>query len=633
MAVVWLAAAWMATFVFELATFRLLNDHFDRISRGRQIAAFGELPFRDFFDGGYFMTEFSSAALFRLMGDSLLGEVLLNASFIATGATLVLLLARRASQSWLTAWVAMLLAVLAMPRAYDYDKFLFYPLGVLLCWRYIDVPVGRRLAVLGAGVVAAGLFRQDHAIILLGSAAAGLLVLHASEPRRLARQAGLLVVAMGLTALPFLVFIHYQAGIGDAVDQVLAYVGRERGRFRLVTPAFSFNQLVTLDSEPPPPYFIKVRWAPTVDDRERTDVARRYSLRDPVPDETDNRTASFAIDDLSTENLRALITDARVEDTNGIDRRLFVTSEPLWNRILRVMPTSRVRFHLSAENAQAFLNYLLLVLPLMAAIIAVRTSRGTPTVGQERARVLSLVAMCVLLDLFILQPVQVRGGGMAGPIAVLGAWLAGRLRPGVASTPSGWWWRRRDWWGRAAVALLLIMTAWSESVVARWADRVWPQVTDWEQTLNHLKALSASPPLTDMAPNRLGEMAAYVRACTMPHDRVFTAWYAPDLFYFSQRGFAGGMAVTLGPHWSEDRFQRRIVERLESQSVPLVILDVGSRSSFAASFPFLWQHLEGQYRSAGETNFGNPYAEYEVLVPKDRSPIQTDPKWSMPCFA
>jgi hypothetical protein len=301
------------------------------------------------------------------------------------------------------------------------------------------------------------------------------------------------------------------------------------------------------------------------------------------------------------------------------------------------MPSTRVRFELSQGDAQAFLNYLLLVLPLAAAVMAARMSRGTPTVRQERARVMSLIVMCLLLDLFILQPVEVRGGGMAGPVAILGSWVAGRLRtaPGdgvpIRSTAR---WPRRDWWVRAAAALVLAVTLWSESVVARWGDRVWPQVTEWSETLNRLRVLAASPPSTDIAPNRLGEMAAYVRTCTMPDDRVFTAWYAPELFFFAQRGFAGGMPITYGPHWSEDRFQRRIIDRLRSQSVPLVILDLGMRSDFVASFPLLWQYLTGHYRVAGETNFGNPDSSgYQVLVPQDRPPIRIHSKWSMPCFA
>lgn len=631
------ALAWLGTFVFSVATFRLLNDQFDRISRGRQIATYGELPFRDFFDGGFFMTEFSSAALLRLTGDTLLGEVLLSACCIATGAAVVLVLAKWASGSWFSAWVTMLLAVLAMPRAYDYDKFLFYPLGVLLCWRYLDSPSGGRLAALAAGIVAAGLFRHDHAVILLGLALTAMLVLHAGDLRRLVRQVGLLVVAMGLTASPFLLFIHYHAGLGNAVDQVLTYVTREKGRYQLLAPPFSFTGLATIETVTLPPHVIKLRWAPLVDDAARTDATVRYSLRDPSADETDSRTWSFVIDDVSTENLRALVTDARIEDTSGIDRERYAVPEPLWTQVLRALPPQRVRLHLSEANAQAFLNYLLLALPVAAAITATRMSRGAPTVRQERARVLSLCSMCLLLDLFILQPVQVRGGGMAGPIAVLASWIAARMWAAPPFGVAGFAGPQRhhgNRWAQGAVVFLLIMTAWSESVIADWEGRAWQPMTEWAQTRDRLQALSTSPPPVDLAPGRIAELATYVRTCTASEDRVFASWYVPDLFFFAQRGFAGGMPITYGAHWSEPRFQRGIVDRLMVQSVPIVILRLEGLSFFEASFPLVWQYFTANYHVAGESNFGNPLSMgYRVLVRQDRLPVRTHPRWSMPCFA
>ena len=80
-----LATFWVAALAFCLRTLTLLDDQFGRISPGRQILVFGELPFRDYLDPGYFLTEFSSAAVQWLFGQNLLGELLLNAVFIATG--------------------------------------------------------------------------------------------------------------------------------------------------------------------------------------------------------------------------------------------------------------------------------------------------------------------------------------------------------------------------------------------------------------------------------------------------------------------------------------------------------------------------------------------------------------------
>ena len=89
----------MAALVFIVATYELTNDQFGRISPGWQLARFGDVPFRDFLDPGYFLTELTTAALQRLLGEQLLGEMLLNAVFIATGAVLVLRLSSQASRS------------------------------------------------------------------------------------------------------------------------------------------------------------------------------------------------------------------------------------------------------------------------------------------------------------------------------------------------------------------------------------------------------------------------------------------------------------------------------------------------------------------------------------------------------
>ena len=76
----WVAAAgvFSVSCVLHLQTYGFINDQFDRISRGRQIVQYNELPFRDFFDPGYFLTLFTSAAVQVLFGDNLLGEALLN---------------------------------------------------------------------------------------------------------------------------------------------------------------------------------------------------------------------------------------------------------------------------------------------------------------------------------------------------------------------------------------------------------------------------------------------------------------------------------------------------------------------------------------------------------------------------
>src|SRR4051812_35112164 len=172
------ALFWCVAMALAIGSYALTNDQFGRISPARQIVMFGELPFRDYLDPGYYLTELSSAALQRLLGDNLLGELLLNTSFIATGALCVLLLVRRLSGSTLAGVVAGLIGVLSFPRAYDYDKVLFYPFGLLVLWRYLERPRFSRLLALATTIVVAGLFRYDNGVYLGVTALVSIAVAH-----------------------------------------------------------------------------------------------------------------------------------------------------------------------------------------------------------------------------------------------------------------------------------------------------------------------------------------------------------------------------------------------------------------------------------------------------------------------
>jgi hypothetical protein len=88
-----------AAFVWLLLNVELPNDHFDRISRGRQILVYGERPFVDFRDPGYFLTLYASAAVQALSGGRLLGEAVFDSAAVAVAVVLTFLLAARAAES------------------------------------------------------------------------------------------------------------------------------------------------------------------------------------------------------------------------------------------------------------------------------------------------------------------------------------------------------------------------------------------------------------------------------------------------------------------------------------------------------------------------------------------------------
>ena len=534
---------WVAAFLFSLSTLVFLNDHFGRISPARQIAMYGELPFRDFFDPGYFMSELSAAALLRLLGDNLLGEALLTTAAFATGTVVVHLMTLRLTSSFALALAAASLSLLLLPRAYDYDKVAFYPLIVLLCWRYAERRTAGSAGLLAAGVVAAALFRYDTGVYAAAAVLAAMTIVHRSDWTAFGRRVALVAAVSACLTLPALLFLHDNGGIVDAADQMVTYGRRETARTRVPAQRFAFAGST----------------APT-----------SRSAPDPA-------------------------------------------GGPLW---------------WSAANANVYLYWLMRSIPLLAAVLAVADVRRgrASTVGS--ARLASLIVMCALLNVFILRdPVGARIGGMAGPAAVLAAWLAHRA------------WRRRPGIGgvamRAAVALAAAATVVSIAVTAEWSMRLTSEIVRPAHLRRVVGLLAATPPSLETLSNRgMTGLVRYIRECTGPGDRVFATWFAPELYFFAQRGFAGRIVALFGEHWSEPRFQARSLETLASQSVPIVLTRTGDEA-LRTGYPELVRFLDEHYRVAGASDFGDAQIGengYTVLVRRDRRPTRTYSSTPLPCF-
>jgi hypothetical protein len=629
----WLAALFgLAAFVFALATVSFTNDHFHRISSARQIAVYGEFPFRDFLDPGYFLTEFTSAALQRLLGDNLLGEWLLTSAFIAGGAVTVLLLARRLSDSWSIALAVATLALLSLPRTYDYDKVLFYPLGLLLCWRYIDDRRPRNLWILATGIVVSALFRYDTGVYLSCAAVTAIAIVHARDWRTAVNRVALFAAAVVCLALPYLVFLQFAGGAVNAVDQMMTYGRREAARTRIRAPLrFSFGKLAGMAPVDAASMPILIRWAPFVNETARHALEAEYELREGARSSEEDRTWSYRIEGPSVERLRALGNDSRVEDTRDVDRaRLSLESETILGRAGRRIPVLRWRIFPGAwtfGNANAFLYHLLRWLPLVGAFaLVLAVSRRAASSPNDSAHVSTVIVLCLVLNLFILRnPVYARVGGLAGPPAVLAAWLTGlawRARPGLTGLVS-----------KVAVVVVLGLTVWSLSLAMEWEDRLKPEMASVSHLSRLVTILSASPP--SLLPNSdLRGMVTYLRECTGPDERVLAIGFLPDLYFFAQRGFVGS-SVFFGGHWSESRFERRVIEGLASHASPVAIVETQRADDVAREYPGLEQYLGEHYVKAGETSFGSPGVdpdEYTLFTDKTRIPSHTHLASGMPCF-
>jgi hypothetical protein len=584
---------WALGFLFTLANYAFTDDHFDRTSRARQIARYGELPFRDFFDPGYFLTEMLSAAVQRLAGDNLLGEVLFTSALIAAGVMLVSTLVRRVAPSSTSVVIVTALAIVAAPRPYDFDKALFYPLGIWLCWRYVDRQTVRNLLWLAAGAVVAGMFRYDNGLFIAAGGLAAIAAVHSGEPATLMRRAGVFLAGCVVCAVPYLTALQLTGGVGDAADQMVDYARREAARTRLAelpTDVFSDLRLERLPA--PPPDRIQVRWTPE-SDSQRPLLEERFRLHDGVlRGEQADRTWLYEIDDSSRENLRALIDDPRVADTHLVDRATaqLVSQEPPATRFRRRVPLLGAwNIAWSTSGAAALLYYVFLGVPIIAAVVVFARSVDRA----QRARVLSATAVALPVAIFILRdPIVARIGGAFGPTAIVGTWMWSRVH--------------RSWLARAAAAAIAVTV-----VVASGFN------IDPSRLSRVIKQAAMSPPDPALLLER--EEAAlvdYLRRCTDPDDRVFAAWFAPHLYFFSGRGFAGGMVVTFGGHWSEPDRQHRIVAKLRTEEVPVVIFQ-NDRSDFRAAYPMVDEYLRINY--ANDSSWGSEVG-YQVLARNERPP-------------
>ena len=247
--------------------------------------------------------------------------------------------------------------------------------------------------------------------------------------------------------------------------------------------------------------------------------------------------------------------------------------------------------------------------------------------AEEVARLGSVAVVCLALNVFVLrEPIGARIGGMAGPVVILATWIGTRA-----------WQARpaRVRLGLSTAALVVFALAvLSLGDLAAWSEQLGPELASRSHVRGVVARLASSPPKPEMiAGGPFVGMVRFLRECTNANDRVLARWFIPELYFFAQRGFAAGMVVTFGGHWSEPRFQSRSVDALSSESVPIIITRLGDEK-VADEYASITRYIDEHYRVAGRTDFQNASGDgdYLVLVRKDRPSTRTDSLTALPCF-
>lgn len=297
-------------------------------------------------------------------------------------------------------------------------------------------------------------------------------------------------------------------------------------------------------------------------------------------------------------------------------------------------------FELSApfagEGLLLFTYYAFWAVPLVALptlIGRMAVPGGRRITANERAMAAGLLALAILAERFFLRAnLAERFGDAAVPVVLLAAWTVGAssawtspvVRTSVALVP---------------VALLLFMlgAAYVFSDMARDLDT--SGLSDsWGKTTRRYHGvrdeLSRLPPATWSEQDAAGVMPAarYVAECTSPTDRLLVVGPIHEIPVFARRRFAAGQAMFKLSLYTSERDQRRALERLTHQSVPVVLADAQDfDEGFASDYPLLAQHLDDQYREVG-TIAVDDEPRFLVFVDANRQPRGLDPHLGLPCF-
>lgn len=611
------------------------NDEFGYLARARQIQA-GDVPFRDFNDPGWFLTDYLSAAAQWLGGYNLRSQAVLTIGMLSVAAVLTFLLARRAAGSLLAALFAVAIHVALEPRHYNYPKLVLYAVAIALAWAYIDKPNRPRLAALGAIVGVGFLFRHDHVVYLGALGVMTIAVVHHGSIHRALHAGAWLCATAAFFVVPFLMFLSLNGGIAEYFRLASVYVVRDAQRTSFSFPHLSYDSsspLFAIRNKQDDTHAVNVRWG-TVSDEQRRDRENKYGLEGGMV--VEGTTWRYRLQNVSPSNIESLVRDPLVDDTSGIDRNQFIvaTTGPM-----------RLETQLdNVENATAFLYYAFLSLPLVAAAVLMKLQKagGQIRVMSSIVHLAPVVGLAAMLNVGFMSrgSTSIRIADVGVTSAILLAWLIasviGRDGRDIAANRIV----RAAMWVGGVIGLGLTVLSVNglahasrtlrdtglmsgPTAIAERTGAVW-----------HTLRRHPSAFIDDEEQPGLLRVAGYVRACTRPDDRLFVLGVHPELYYFADRAFAGGHAWLLPFYYSDADDQARIVARLKESRVPIVFTE--ERSTYDGEYRPVFEqvdaYLQDHYVDAGEIDIGETQPLRALVHGNTVAAGRYEP-FGLPCFS
>jgi hypothetical protein len=317
-----------------------------------------------------------------------------------------------------------------------------------------------------------------------------------------------------------------------------------------------------------------------------------------------------------------------VESSEGVAAFL----RAAWSYSSREADRTQLRWSTLDWDHASRLVYLSYLLPIaMLAWFAIDwlgSRRDNPAV------VVPLAALALVINVgFLRDPLPVRVADIVVP-TLCGAWLAGR-----ALQISGSWSRR------AAIGLVLIVTAFAATSVAA--------IGNVAENLNRTdlgRGLSFAPTVLQRRAAGLqdrfdpryvpsGRIPAlvpffeYLDRCTTIEHRLFVAGYAPEIFTYARRLFAGGHGQFIQGYQVSADAQRQIVERLERQFVLFAVMLSDEEPQWRAESVPVDAFVRANFSLMAEIPV-DEHRTVRVLVRNGSDAIRTgtDKKTGWPCY-
>lgn len=608
------------------------NDHFVHLARAQQMLL-GAWPVRDFVDPGMPLMYALSAGGLLLFGHNLVGDAVIVFGALAAAGVLTLVLTRAVTGSTIAALGAVVLQVLAYPRSYSYPKLLIYAIAIAACWSYLAKPSTWRLLALGLCTSAAFLLRHDHGLFVGAASILTVALAESGVQARLRRAAVFLVVTLVMLA-PWALLIASSGGVRAYGRSAIEFSRTEGALTRVTMPAFEIRPADGLwvrgtaaSAERPT---IHIRWAPDLSDAQR--AARERDLGLELVQRHEGRTWLYRVDPDPAQR-RAILADAAVEDTDGLERMQLSWSERLLQLLgpLRGGPGRGLPI---GTNSVALLYYACLFTVAAGLVMLLMRAGAASTPGSAaRLAVVTLLAVCVTAT-FLRDPLAERIADVAMPLTLLGSWsivVVWRNLQHASAVARAF--------GRTAVAVLVSLIMASVTVIGHTGDQLErigslrpAELRDRAAAIG--RALAAGDP-SAFAPSAtsvaLTPVYRFLQACTAPTDRFVYVGFAPEAYFFADRGFGGGQAVVLSDYYASDDEQRLTRSRLERERVPVVVMPEQNADDYRTLFPIVSAYVDANY-SAFDTIQLPDDRRAAIMIDRRLTPTETFGESGWPCF-